>query len=245
MKRIAYAAIAGVMAMGGANAADLYGAGGGYKDAPVVVESWTNPGDIFVRARGLAVIPQYNSKDWTLNGGTNATTRGADLEISTSGIPELDITYFLTKNIAVEAIAGVTPHTIDAKGTIAGAGKIADAWLLPPVISLQYHFDTGTAFKPYIGVGPNYTAFFNIDEGSSFKKVKIDNAWGVSLQAGFDYKLTGNWFLNFDFKYLFLDTDATAITKGGDVFRTKVDIDPIIVGAGIGYKFGSAHVPLK
>lgn len=243
MKRFAYAAIAGVMAMGGANAADLYGAGGGYKDAPVVVESWTNPGDIFVRARGLAVIPQYDSKNWVIGGDRSST---ADLSISTSGIPELDITYFLTKNIAVEAIAGVTPHTIDAKGDISSLGKIADVWLLPPTVTLQYHLDTGTAFKPYAGVGVNYTVFFGKDEGSNFKDLKLDNAWGLALQAGFDYKLSGNWFLNFDFKYLFLDTDASVRLKADNTLvRTKVDIDPIIVGAGIGYKFGSSYVPLK
>ncbi|ADP69841.1 OmpW family protein [Rhodomicrobium vannielii ATCC 17100] len=243
MKRFAYAAIAGVMAMGGANAADLYGAGGGYKDAPVVVESWTNPGDIFVRARGLAVIPNEKTKDWTVNGSSSGTA-GFGATISTSGIPELDVTYFLTKNIAVEAIAGVTPHTVDSNSVI-GAGKIADVWLLPPTVTLQYHLDTGTAFKPYIGAGVNYTVFFGVDEGSAFKKVKFDNNWGFALQAGFDYKLAGNWFLNFDFKYLFLDTDVTATLQNNAVVRTKADIDPIIVGAGIGYKFGSSYVPLK
>jgi len=238
MKRFAYAAVAGVMSVTGASAADLYGAGGGYKDAPVVVESWTNPGDIFVRARGLAVIPQTGTDKWNIGGSP-------DLSISTSGIPELDITYFLTKNIAVEVIAGTTPHTIDSKGTISTLGKVEDVWLLPPTVTLQYHFDTGTAFKPYIGAGVNYTFFFKDETGSSFGGFHLDNTWGAALQAGFDYKLTGNWFLNFDFKYLFLDTDFSVNTKTGTHVTGHVDIDPIIVGAGIGYKFGSAHVPLK
>jgi outer membrane protein len=245
MKRIAYAAIAGVMAMGGANAADLYGAGGGYKDAPVVVESWTNPGDIFVRARGLAVIPDGDTSKW------NIASLNPGVSISTSGIPELDITYFFTKNIAVEVIAGVTPHTVDSAKGISGLGKIEDVWLLPPTITLQYHFDTGTAFKPYIGAGVNYTFFFNDESGANYRGFKLDNTWGAALQAGFDYKLAGNWFLNFDFKYLFLDTDfkVNAYTNGFNAAPTRVtghvDIDPIIVGAGIGYKFGSSYVPLK
>ena len=42
---------------------------------------------------------------------------GADVDISTSFVPELDFTYFFTKNIAAELILGTTKHNVDVEGT--------------------------------------------------------------------------------------------------------------------------------
>jgi outer membrane protein len=234
------AALAGLIAAGGAQAADLYQAGG-YKDGPVVLDTWPNAGDILVRLRGLAVLPQTSTDHWS----TNVTALNPGVSITDSGIPELDLTYFFTKNIAAELVLGVTPHTVNGTGGITTFGKVGDAWLLPPTLTLQYHFDTGTAFKPYIGGGVNYTIFFDESTGPNYSSFKLDNNWGAAVQAGFDYKLGGNWFLNFDFKKLWLETDAHANVGGAIPVSAHVNIDPIMVGAGIGYRFGSAYVPLK
>jgi outer membrane protein len=239
-KYILAAAVAGLVASGTAQAADLYK--GGYKDDPVVAESWTNPGDIFVRVRGLAVLPQTGTSDWRGAGVANP-----DVSISNTAIPELDLTYFFTKNIAAELIAGVTPHTVSAAGGLATAGyrQIGSSTLLPPTLTLQYHFNLTPQLKPYVGAGINYTFFLDERNVRPFSSFSLDNTFGAALQAGFDYKLAGNWFLNVDFKYLFLDTDATVRVAGGAPITTHVNIDPIIVGAGIGYRFGSSYVPLK
>ena len=98
------------------------------------------------------------------------------VSITDSGIPELDLTYFFTKNIAAELVLGVTPHTVNGSGGITSFGKVGDAWLLPPTLTLQYHFDTGTAFKPYVGGGVNYTIFFDESTGPNYSSFKLDNA---------------------------------------------------------------------
>jgi outer membrane protein len=247
------AALAGLLAATGAQAADLSGpaAAGGYKDG--YAAEWWGAGDIFIRLRGEAVLPQVSTSSWKLNGAPNAALDGANASITNSGIPELDISYFLTKNIAVEAICCVSPHTVNASGTIAADGKIADTWLFPPTVLLQYHFDGAAVglpqFKPYVGAGVNYTVFFDNNAGTNFSDVKIGDRWGAAVQAGFDYHLQGNWFLNVDFKKLWLNTDASAtIAAGaaaGDRVSFHVNIDPIIVGAGIGYRFGGGYIPLK
>jgi outer membrane protein len=81
------AALAGLIAAGGAQAADLYQAGG-YKDGPVVLDTWPNAGDILVRLRGLAVLPQTSTDHWS----TNVTALNPGVSITDSGIPELDLT---------------------------------------------------------------------------------------------------------------------------------------------------------
>jgi outer membrane protein len=201
-----------------AQAADLRAPAsvGGYKDD--VVYSWWNAGDIFVRLRGEAVLPD-----------TKSTGDVTNLKASNSVIPEADISYFLTKNIAIEAICCVTKHDISS-----GGNKLAETTLFPPTVMLQYHFDMGK-FKPYLGAGVNYTVFFDNTNG-----LKLDNAWGAAVQAGIDYHVSGNWFANVDFKKLWVGTDYTLANNKG-----HVDIDPIIVGAGIGYRFGTGYSPLK
>ena len=221
------AAFAGLLVATGAQAADLSGpvSMGGYKDD--VVYSWWNAGDIFVRLRGEAVLPD-----------TKSTGSVTNLKANDTAIPEADISYFLTKNIAIETICCVTPHQIDA-----GSTKVGDTTMFPPTVLLQYHFDMGK-IKPYVGAGPNYTVFFDNSAAGSFNHLKLNNAWGAAVQAGVDYHLTGNWFANVDFKKLWLGTDYS-VNSGATALKGHVDIDPIIVGAGIGYRFGTGYAPLK
>ncbi len=224
------AAFAGLLVATGAQAADLSGPAsidGGYKDQAY---SWWNAGDVFVRVRAEAVIPEVSST-------ANIPTK---LSVSDQVIPELDISYFLTKNIAVEAICCLTQHQIDASGF----GKVGDTMLFPPTVLLQYHFDMGQ-IKPYVGAGVNYTVFFDNSTTNGFSKLKLNDAWGAAVQAGFDYHLTGNWFANVDFKKLWLDTDYSVDYHTTTNVHGHVDLDPIIVGAGIGYRFGTGYAPLK
>lgn len=188
-----------------------------------------------IRARVLGVIPAEDSSNWV------GVPAGADLSIDNSIVPELDFTYFFTPNLAVELIAGVTPHDIDGRGSLAGA-QIGDAWLLPPTLLLQYHFDVEHGIKPYVGAGVNYTLFFNEDHGPAFTGLELDSSWGLALQAGVDIPLRDNWYLNIDVKKIWIQTDATV--SGGAV-TAEVDIDPWIVGVGIGYRFGGGWGPLK
>lgn len=173
------------------------------------------------RFRVISVIPSV-SDDIT----------GADVDISTAFVPELDFTYFFTKNIAAELILGTTKHNVDLQPEGAADVDLGHVWLLPPTLNLQYHFYAGN-FKPYVGAGINYTIFYGIDEGDVLEDIDYDNAVGFSFQAGVDYNLNDKWFLNLDFKKLLLKTD---VTVNNATESSEVKIDPFIVGLGLGYK---------
>lgn len=157
---------------------------------------------------------------------------GADVDLSTAFVPELDFTYFFNKNWAAELILGTTKHDVDLDVDGVGALDLGHVWLLPPTLNLQYHFYASN-FKPYVGAGVNYTIFYGVDEGD-LDDIEYDNAFGFSLQAGLDYTLNDKWFLNLDIKQLFLKTD---VTVNGDPDTSEVSIDPLIVGLGVGMKF--------
>lgn len=154
----------------------------------------------------------------------------ANVDISNAYVPELDFTYFFTKNIAAELILGTAKHDVKLEG----GANLGHVWLLPPTLNLQYHFYAND-FKPYAGAGVNYTIFYGVDKGA-VTNIDYDNAFGFSLQAGLDYNLNDKWFLNLDVKKLFLSTDVT-VNTGTATLPVKVDINPFIVGLGVGMRF--------
>ncbi|MEX0290164.1 MAG: OmpW family protein [Flavobacteriaceae bacterium] len=182
-----------------------------------------------IRLRGLVVTPDE---------GATIETIGGDVAISTAVIPELDFTYFFTENIAAELILGTSKHDVEAINTAAGTINLGDVRLLPPTLTLQYHF-TGGALKPYLGAGVNYTIFYGADEGPVADDVDYDNSLGLALQGGLDFDLSDQWFLNADLKKIFIQTDATvnATTALGATVGADVDINPWVFGVGIGYRF--------
>lgn len=185
-----------------------------------------------VRLRGVGVVPTESASIGVI---------GGDVSISNQFIPELDFTYFFTKNIAVELILGTTKHNVQAVETAAGNVDLGSVWLLPPTLTAQYHFypTQDKVFKPYIGAGINYTIFYNVKSGD-VADVKYDNALGYAAQLGFDLMLNEQFFINFDAKRLFLKTDVTvdASNLAPDLsIPAKVDINPWLLGIGLGYKF--------
>lgn len=182
-----------------------------------------------VRLRGLAVVPNESSSIQAI---------GGDVQISNAYVPELDFTYFFTKNWAAELILATTNHDVKASSTAVGDIDLGDVWLLPPTLTLQYHFD-GEVVRPYVGAGVNYTIFYNADGGPVADKVEYDNKVGFDFQLGFDFFVNDKWFINVDAKYLLLNTDATvdATTALGATVGADVDINPFIAGVGFGMKF--------
>lgn len=164
------------------------------------------------------------------------TAAGADTglraKVGDDVMPTIGLTYFLTDHIAVEAIAGTTKHTVKATGLVTDVA-VHESWVLPPVVSLQYHFAPHAKVSPYVGAGLNYMVFYGGKDKNGFD-VDIDNGFGYALQAGVDVAMQGAWSANVDVKKVFFDTDASI---NGGALKSKVKLDPWVVSTGLGYKF--------
>ena len=185
-----------------------------------------------VRLRAVGVAPDESAKIGII---------GGDVAISNALIPELDFTYFFTEHFAAELILGTAKHDVQAINTLAGDVNLGSVWLLPPTLTAQYHFYTSDqkVFKPYIGAGVNYTLFYNVKSGD-VAGVEYDNALGYAAQVGFDLMLDDTFFINFDAKRLFLSTDVTVDASNlapGLSIPAEVDINPWLIGVGVGMKF--------
>jgi len=177
-------------------------------------------GDLMVRGRVVNID--------TANQDSIAIT---DISVSNKTIPEVDITYFLSPNLAAELIL-TYPQKHNVSSSVHG-GQIGTLKQLPPTLSLQYHFtDLGLgAFKPYVGAGLNYTRFSSVNLPTGFSIDK--NSFGLSLQAGVDYMIDKNWSVNLDIKKV---TMRTELSLNGAGLGT-IKVDPLLVGVGVGYKF--------
>jgi len=183
-----------------------------------------NAGHVLVRGRILGVLPDESA---------DITPVGGDVDIDNSIVPEVDFSYFFTNNIALELIAAVTPHDATAVNTSLGDVDVGDVWLLPPTLTLQYHFTGIEGVKPYVGAGVNFTHFFNADAGA-LSNVDYKDSFGPALQAGIDVPINDKWFFNADIKKIWIDTEAK-FNNGG--VRADIDINPWVVGIGVGYRF--------
>lgn len=196
--------------------------------------TWPEAGDFVIRGGFHTIDPKGGSFD----GGEGAPSLQVreDTSFTFSG------TYFFTPAIAVE-LQAATPfnHDID----IVGAGKAANTRHLPPTLSVQYHMPFGD-FKPYAGLGLNWTIFF--DESTvgplSGADLDLDDSFGVSAQLGVDYALSDRWYLNAEVRWIDIDTDATVTipTVGlspapPTVLRPTVEIDPFVWALTLGRRF--------
>lgn len=157
----------------------------------------------------------------------NKDDTGLNLSINNKVIPEVDISYFFSPNIAAELILTYPQkHTLKAGDTEIGTLKH-----LPPTLTAQYHFTDFGAFKPYVGAGLNLTLFSSVELPAG---VDIDkNSYGLAVQAGFDYAVAKNVYLNFDVKKVQISTNVSV--GGTDIGKFKVD--PLLIGVGVGYRF--------
>lgn len=201
-------------------------------------------GDWLVRGRVINVDPNDDSGQLYLDTGAGYAAAGEGVKVDSDTVPELDITYMITRNWGVELILGYSEHTVTGEKNHAGLGDVIDAKVLPPTLTLQYHFLPDSNIRPYVGVGINYTHFFDEEVAGILdtpgSKVKLDDSWGLAAQAGVDVAINQDWFVNLDVKYIDIDTEAHFDNVlGGAVNRARInaDIDPFVWGLGIGRRF--------
>lgn len=158
----------------------------------------------------------------------------------------ITIDYAFNDKWVVELIAA-TPfsHDVNGAGGLAG-NKIADIKQLPPSLVAQYHFlDTSYALRPFIGVGLNYTTFFDEQPSQALKatlgtddvEVKLDDSFGFIAQVGANYKIDQHWGLHAMVSMIDIDTDATVYANGAKALTSTVELDPVVAMFGVRYSF--------
>jgi len=185
-------------------------------------------GDIIVRAGAIVVAPNESSDDVAGKG---------EFQISNDTQLGLNFGYMLTDNFGVELLAA-TPFSHDVS---LGGTKIAETKQLPPTLVAQYYFgNSQSVVRPYIGVGVNYTNFydneFTNDLGGALTDLSMTTSWGLAAQAGIDYQVSKNWLVNASVWYAQISSDVK-FKLSGDTVVIGTDIDPWVYMVSVGYTF--------
>ncbi len=157
----------------------------------------------------------------------NGNLAGANATIDSSTRPTITGEYFVYKNVGIELLAAVPfEHNVSLNGVEAASTKV-----LPPTLSLQYHFANSSAWTPFVGLGVNYTLFYDSD--SPLGDISIENSWGLAGHVGVDYAFNDNWAVRLDARWIGIESDVTL--NGADI--GKVEVDPLVYGLSVVYNF--------
>jgi outer membrane protein len=177
-----------------------------------------------IRVRAVDVLYQN---------GQTGTVQDLNVKAKNQWIPEFDVSYFFTKNIAAELVL-TWPQQVNINSSLGNTGKIT---ALPPSLLAQYHFTDLGAFKPYVGAGINYTIFGNRQNFPALgNAIQVEpSSVGFVGQIGMDYMLDKNWGLNVDVKYATMATNVQYVNGGANI--GKLTLNPWMPAVGVTYKF--------
>lgn len=187
-------------------------------------------GDVIFRV-GTATVRPTEGSDNVLGLGS--------FNINNNTQMGLTLGYMFTDNIGMELLAA-TPfqHKVGLQST----GTIAEVKQLPPSLMAQYYFgDRQDKLRPYLGVGINYTTFYDTDfnqtgRAAGLSDLSVKDSWGVATQAGLDYNLDDNWLINMSVWWMDIDTEVK-FKAGGEQQNINTRIDPWVFMFGVGYRF--------
>ncbi|SFR95892.1 outer membrane protein [Dyella sp. OK004] len=189
---------------------------------------------------GVAALPAHANDDaWVVRFGAhavdpksnNGTLAGMKAKVSGDLKPTASLEYLITPNWGAELLVAVPfRHNVRLNGT-----QVAVAHQLPPVLGVNYHFLTDRTASPFVGLGVNYTRFFNIDGKGPLQgtRVSIDSSWGAAAHAGVDVKINPRWMITADVRWMDIGSDVHV--NGTRVGHTT--INPLAYGVSFGYRF--------
>lgn len=153
------------------------------------------------------------------------------VDISDEYVPVAQIEYFFSDNISAELLCCVATHEVTAAN---GAVDLGEVTHFPPTVTVKYRWTNLGAFEPYVGAGVNFTSFIDSEPPAGLS-VDYDESFGPALQIGADYRVDEHWFVNFDVRRIWINTDVTI--TGAVNANDEVDINPWVVSTSIGYRF--------
>ncbi|WP_087750923.1 OmpW/AlkL family protein [Paraburkholderia caledonica] len=206
----------------------------------------------------LHVAPQGHATPLTVEsvGGqpVNQTLTGTGAHASTSDTVGITTEYYVTDNIGVAALLGF-PVKVDliGEGTLAKYGNLGTTKPMPPAIELRYHlFSAGSALRPFVGLGVNYTWFTQVRatnkafvEGSfgpgGSAHATLSSSWNPVFELGASYALTKHWSVGSNVNYMPVKTNLTlhgqTATETQVVSKSTLRLDPVSVFVNVAYTF--------
>jgi outer membrane protein len=188
---------------------------------------------------GPASVQFENGGDVKVGGAVvpNASTRASDNV--TLGV---ELGYDFSPQFSARLTLGLPPTTsVEGTGNLSATAGVpqplAKVTYGPAVVSATWHPLGRSGFSPYLGMGLNYPIIFKVED-QFLVNVNVSSRLGAVFQLGADYAIDDKWGLFFDVKKLFTEVDVTAnLPGGGPVATTTAKLNPLVIQAGLSYRF--------
>jgi outer membrane protein len=157
----------------------------------------------------------------------------------------------LTSHFAVELALGYPPlakvvgRGLPSVGSVPYNGQVvSSARWIAPTLFLEYNFlPPDSLFRPYLGVGVNYTTFYDRDTTAAGNaafggptKISLTASVEPAVTGGLDYHVSNRWHVYASYSWSNVKTDLTADTAG--VIRTtRINFSPRVVVVSAGFSF--------
>jgi outer membrane protein len=175
------------------------------------------------------------------------------LNVSNPSTETLYIAYMrrLSPHFDVELALGVPPETHSVAKGPAYVGSVpyngqtiaTVRWLAPSLLAKYYFFKPDAKFRPYIGLGVNYTKFESrqvTPEGEAISggptSLSLPVSVGPVVTLGLSYHPFDQWVINLSGSASEVNTRLTTDTAG--ILRTShVEFNPRALVLAVGYQF--------
>ncbi len=197
--------------------------------ALTMTSAFAVPAGTWSIAAGAHMVDPKSDNGSVLNGALS-------VDVDDDIRPTISGEYFIANNVGIELLAATPFHHDFTLTPVAGGAPITGSTQhLPPTLSVQYHFDNDMMplnIKPFIGVGVNYTTFFE-ERLSNGADLEFDDSVGVAGHVGLDIPFAPTEYFRIDARYMDIKTDATL--NGADI--GEVDISPWVYGVALVKQF--------
>lgn len=181
----------------------------------------------------------------TSNGPAFLTPQPASVSIGNSSTVLLAYTRTIDDHWDVDVVVGYPPkYNVYGAGTFAPFGVIATVKESAPTVFAVYNFGSPKdKFRPYVGLGVNYTKFFDATATPSGElasggpsKITAKDSVGLAAKIGGTYNISDQWALIGSVGYADVRTTMT-VTTGSIVRSGDVKFNPVAYSLTLGYRF--------
>jgi len=175
------------------------------------------------------------------------------LNADVNNVETLYLAYIrrLSTHFQTELTAGVPPETDTVGkgpnfvGSVPYNGQVLGhvTWFAPTLLVHYVFFDDSAHWRPYAGVGVNFTHFYDREINAAGRaafggptSISLTNSVGPAVSLGMRYDIQEHWKVIASVNAARVKSDLTADTAGV-IRRTTVDFRPIAIVFAMGYSF--------
>lgn len=198
-----------------------------------------------VRVGAIHIGLDVKSPNLTSNGPDFLTPQPAAIDVRNASTLLVSVSQRINEHWDAEVILGLPPrHDVVGKGTLAPFGTVSRVRQAAPTAFLNYSFGAaGDALRPFVGVGVNYTRFYDAESSAAGNlasggptRIVLTKSTGMAAQAGATYKFGQHYSLCVSVARADVESDMTA-TTGSIERKTHIKFNPTAVSAAFGYTF--------